>query len=108
MTEEWRGKRIIELSGPEDYSPDDVATAFTSALARDVRAVAIPEGDWPRTLASFGFSPEVVQDWCEMLRGFNSGHIVFEGRGVETRRGRVTCEYAVGAIARLQGLVTEG
>lgn len=93
LTEEWTGKRIIELYGAADYSPTDVAAAFARALGRDVRAVAIPESDWQRTVEGFGFSPEAATSYGEMMRGFNSGHIVFENNAAtETRRGETTIE----------------
>ena len=100
MTEEWTGRRIIELSGPADYSPNDVADAFADALGRNVRAIILPESEWPATISSFGFSPEAVNSYSEMMRGFNSGHIVFEGGSrAEPRRGRTTITDAVGKMA---------
>lgn len=93
LTEEWTGKRIIELHGAADYSPDDTAAAFARALGRDVRAVAIPESEWQRTVEGFGFSPEAAASYGEMMRGFNSGHIVFENNAAtETRKGETTIE----------------
>lgn len=100
LTEEWTGKRIIELHGAADYSPDDTVAAFARALGRDVRAVAIPESEWQRTVESFGFSPEAATSYGEMMRGFNSGHIVFENNAAtETRRGETTIEDYVAEAA---------
>lgn len=90
LTEDWTGKRIIELHGAADYSPNDVAAAFAAALKRDVQAVALPESEWQATIVGFGASPEAANAWCEMLRGFNSGHIIFENNGTETRKGQTT------------------
>lgn len=103
LTEEWTGERIIELYGAADYSPDDTAAAFARALRRDVRAVAIPESEWQRTVESFGFSPEAATSYGEMMRGFNSGHIVFENNAAtETRRGETTIEdYAAEAAEKI-------
>lgn len=96
MTEDWTGKRIIELHGPTDYSPEDVAATFAASLGRDVRAIAVPESEWQATISGFGFSPEAVGSYGEMMRGFNSGHIVFEGGShVQTRRGRTKIADAV-------------
>lgn len=93
LTEEWTGKRIIELHGAADYSPNDTAAAFARALRRDVRAVPIPESEWQAMIEGFGFSPEAASDYVEMIRGFNSGHIVFENNAAtETRRGQMTIE----------------
>ncbi len=63
LTEEWTGKRIIELHGAADYSPNDVAAAFANALKRDVQAVAVPESEWQTTIAGFGFSTEAVNNY---------------------------------------------
>jgi uncharacterized protein YbjT (DUF2867 family) len=103
MTEDWTGQRIIELHGPADYSPNDVAAAFAAVLNRNVQAVALPESEWQAMLSSFGFSPEVVNSYGEMMRGFNSGHIVFESsRGIETRNGQIAIEAAVGRLIESQ------
>ena len=105
MTEDWTGRRIIELHGAADYSPNDVAAAFAAALGRDVQAVAVPESEWQATLSRFGFSPEVVNNYSEMMRGFNSGHIVFEGGShVQTVKGQTTIEDAIGKMTEEQAL----
>ncbi|MEH2242932.1 NmrA family NAD(P)-binding protein [Nostoc sp.] len=104
MTENWTGKRIIELHGAADYSPNDVAAAFAATLKRDVQAVAIPESEWQATLSGFGFSPEAVNAYSEMMRGFNSGLIVFENGDIETRRGQITINAAVAEITKEQNL----
>lgn len=105
LTEDWTGKRIIELHGAADYSPNDVAAAFATALKRDVQAVAVPESEWQATLAGFGFSPEVVNSWCEMLRGVDSGYIVFEDSGTETRKGQTTIEDFAAKATTEQNLI---
>jgi len=71
--------RITELHGPKEYSPNDVAAAVSAVLKRDVSPVGVPESDWGATLGKWGFSAHAIETWGEMVRGFNSGHIVFEG-----------------------------
>jgi uncharacterized protein YbjT (DUF2867 family) len=105
LTEDWTGKRIIELYGAADYSPNDVAAAFAAALKRDVQAVALPESEWQATIASFGFSPQFSNSYSEMMRGFNSGHIVFENNGTETRKGQTTIEAFAAETAKAQNLI---
>ncbi|MGG6242515.1 NmrA family NAD(P)-binding protein [Nodosilinea sp. AN01ver1] len=103
MTADWTGKRIIELHGAADYSPNDVAAAFATALGRDVQAVAVPESDWQATISSFGFSPEAVNCYSEMMRGFNSGHIEFEGGShVQTVRGQTLLSDVVSKLIEAQ------
>lgn len=105
LTEDWTGKRIIELYGAADYSPDDVAVAFAAVLNRDVQAVALPESDWQATIVGFGASSEAANAWCEMLRGFNSGHIIFENNGIETRKGQTTIEDFAAETVKAQNLI---
>jgi uncharacterized protein YbjT (DUF2867 family) len=105
LTEDWTGKRIIELHGAADYSPNDVAAAFAAALKRDVQAVVLPESEWQATIIGFGASPEAANAWCEMLRGFNSGHIIFENNGTETRRGQMTIEDFAAETVKEQNLI---
>jgi len=103
MTEAWTGKRIIELHGAADYSPNDVAAAFAAVLNREVQAVAVPESEWQSTISSFGFSPEAVNSYSEMMRGFNSGHIVFEGGShVQTVRGQTLLSDVVSKLIEAQ------
>jgi uncharacterized protein YbjT (DUF2867 family) len=104
-TEDWTSKRIIELYGAADYSPNDVAAAFATALKRDVQAVAIPESEWQATIASFGFSPAFSNSYSEMMRGFNAGHIVFENSSTGTRRGQTTIEAFAAETAKAQNLI---
>ncbi len=103
MTADWTGKRIIELHGAADYSPNDVAVAFAAALGRDVQAVAVPEIEWQATMSRFGFSLEAVNSYSEMMRGFNSGHIVFEGGShVQTVRGQTLLSDVVSKLIEAQ------
>lgn len=104
LTEDWTGKRIIELYGAADYSPNDVAAAFATALKHGVQAVALPESEWQATITSFGFSPESSNSYSEMMRGFNSGHIVFENNGTETRKGQMTIADFAAKTAKEQNL----
>jgi len=71
--------RITELHGPKEYSPNAVAAAVSAVLKRDVSPVSVPESKWEVTLGRWGFSAHAIETWGEMIRGFNSGYIVFEG-----------------------------
>jgi hypothetical protein len=45
-------------------------------------------------------STHAVSTWSEMLRGFNSGVITFEDKGMIKTQGRVSIEEAVAAAVR--------
>ncbi len=89
MTEGGPDRRLVELHGPEDVSPDDAAAALTAILGRPVAAVAVPEAEWASRFRAQSMPERSVAGFCEMFQGFNSGLIVFEGRH-ETRRGPTT------------------
>jgi uncharacterized protein YbjT (DUF2867 family) len=99
MLDTGTGTRAIELAGPRPCSPNDAAAAFTKALGRPVKAVAVPEAAWPGVLTQAGFSPRTITSWVELFRGFNSGHIAFEGEGAIQLQGRVSLAEAIAGLA---------
>lgn len=82
------GARIVEIAAPADYTPEDIADAAgpgAKLLTHPLEAV-VP------TFQSFGFSPNAADLCREMIEGFNSGHVAFEG---DPQRGTVTAEEAI-------------
>lgn len=76
---DWQGQRIVELRGPRDYSPLDVAAALGEIVGRSVEAVPFPREKWPGFFQQLGMSESSGTRWAEMVDGFNSGWIAFEG-----------------------------
>ena len=93
---------IVELQGPQTYSPDDAALALSKLLGKSVEAVETPRQEWGNVFASNGFQERTVVAFCEMFDGFNNGRISFEG--IHTaRRGKVELIDALDALlARLR------
>ncbi|KAK9761304.1 hypothetical protein K7432_013899 [Basidiobolus ranarum] len=94
LLQDWKGVRIVELQGPEKYSPIDVAEAFSKILGNKVQAVEIPKSDWKDILSQAHVGENALEPWTEMFSGFNSGWIDFDGKG-EQLSGRVTIEQFV-------------
>jgi NAD(P)H dehydrogenase (quinone) len=95
LGENWTGKRIVELEGPARYSSNDCAAAFAAVLNRAVTAKIVPRDSWARIFESQGTAADRIGPRIEMLDGFNSGWIEFEGgRGVEAVRGTTALEVA--------------
>ena len=88
MLEKSEGLQIKELAGLQ-YSPNDVAEAFSKVLGREVRAVAIPAEQWMETLETFA-SRRNAEAYCEMTEWVNSGSIAFETQN--QIEGKVTIE----------------
>jgi NAD(P)H dehydrogenase (quinone) len=93
------GLLVLELAGPEDYSPNDIAAVLTQIFGRPVRAEALPLETSVPVLTGAGFSKDVALLFEEMNRGINSGHVDFERSGTEFRRGTTTAREALQQIA---------
>ena len=97
MAEGGARRRLVELHGPQDSSPEDAAAALADLLGHKVAAVAVPREAWPDPFRAQGLPERTVQGFCEMFDGFNTGHIAFEGTG-ETWRGATTLHTALSRI----------
>ena len=73
-----KGKQIVELAGPEDYSPDQVAVALGQILGKSVTAQHAPLSAVVPTFKSFGFSDEAAKLFEEMYTSFSTGAIGYE------------------------------
>jgi len=72
------GHVIVELAGPEEYSPEQVAVEFGRILGRKVEAQAAPLSAVVSTMTSFGFSDEAARLFEEMYTSFSKGTIGYE------------------------------
>lgn len=89
------GRKILELSGPEDYSPQDVAAAVGRRLHRDVEVQLLPLSAVVPTFTSIGFSEEAARLLEDMYAGINNSYIVLEGGGTAQPRGLITLSEAL-------------
>jgi uncharacterized protein YbjT (DUF2867 family) len=80
-----RGRRVIELSGPLDVTPADVAATLTELLGRSVKVVEAPLDAVVPTFMSFGMSQHMAELYREMYAGFIGGGITWEGKGERVR-----------------------
>jgi len=83
LRQEWTGTRYIEVAGPEQYSPNDIAQALSSALGRAIEAVAVPRENWTEFFVGQGMPQGRTETRAEMVDGFNSGWIHFGVAGTE-------------------------
>jgi uncharacterized protein YbjT (DUF2867 family) len=90
LLEPARGLRILDLAGPEEYNPDDLARILSALLHREVRAVNPPISAAVPTFMKMGFSEDAAKLFEEMFVAANSGALVFEKTGTEFRRGTIT------------------
>ena len=100
LTDPARGRRVVELAGPEDYSPQDIAQTFAAALGKPVKLETHPLDAVIPTFTAAGFSQDLARLFHEMIEGINSGHVAYEGKGATFERGSVT---ALAAINQMLG-----
>ena len=101
LREDWTGKRIVELGGPEDWSAGDVAAAFAEVLGRPVAPVFVPPEQRAAILAGAGVPAEVAAELLGMYEGIANGRVAYEENGVEHRRG------AAPLVAAVERIVTK-
>ncbi|MEC5162459.1 MULTISPECIES: NmrA family NAD(P)-binding protein [unclassified Janthinobacterium] len=75
LQEKTTGTRIVTLSGPADYAPDDVAAIISATLQKPVDVAVLPEAEWAKALADAHFSRAALAGFAEMTRGLNCSHI---------------------------------
>jgi NAD(P)H dehydrogenase (quinone) len=92
LLQDWTGNRFIEVAGPKQYSPRELAATFSKILNRPVEAVAVPRETWAETFVSQGTPADRTAYRIDMLDGFNSGHISFGVTGTEHVTGTVSLE----------------
>ncbi len=89
----WQGKRIVELEGPRPYAPLDLAAVLSRACGRPVAARLVPRQSRRELFTAQGMVDPGPRE--DMLDGFNTGWITFEGGETERRRGETSLETVV-------------
>jgi hypothetical protein len=86
---------VLELSGPHEYSPADVAAVMGEHFHRHVVVQHLPLSAVVPTLTSMGWSEDAARLFEEMYAGFENNRITYEGNGACRPRGLVTLSEAV-------------
>ena len=92
-----QGRKVVELAGPEEYSPDQTAEALGTILGKKVVTQHAPLSAVVPAFKSFGFSDEAATLFEEMYTGFSKGTIVYE-HPASIVRGTITLEEALRAM----------
>lgn len=87
-------KEIIELAGPRDYTPRELAAVLAKIVGKPVEVDAAPLEAVVPTFTSFGISPNIAGLFQEMYAGIASGKVTYEGNGARHLRGTVDAEEA--------------
>jgi uncharacterized protein YbjT (DUF2867 family) len=95
IQETWSGHRVVELEGPTQVTPNEIAAALAKLLGRAVRVDAVPRETWETFFRSQGMKNPVPR--MHMLDGFNEGWIDFENRA-GVLKGKVGLDEALKAL----------
>jgi NAD(P)H dehydrogenase (quinone) len=97
LLQDWRGKRVVELEGPERVSQNRIAAELSKALHRSVRAEAVPRENWGAIFRAQGMRDPIPR--IQMLDGFNEGWITFEGDVAGVVKGKVSLAEVIRKLA---------
>jgi uncharacterized protein YbjT (DUF2867 family) len=78
LLEGGSGKRIIQLSGPRECSPNDVAAALGRVVGKTMVAQQHPEEETAAALLAAGMNPEWSRLFQELTHGINTGRVALE------------------------------
>ena len=87
LLEGGHGRSVIELCGPRDYSPKDVAEALTRVTGKTITAQQGPEEAMVPALTGAGLNAHWASMYQEMTHGVNVKHVAFEGGAARLVRG---------------------
>jgi uncharacterized protein YbjT (DUF2867 family) len=73
------GKRVIELAGPREYTPRDVAAALGRIVGKPIVAKQEPEEGMAAALMGAGMNSEWARLFQELTHGVNTGRVAWEG-----------------------------
>jgi uncharacterized protein YbjT (DUF2867 family) len=79
LAEGGSGKRVIELAGPREYSPRDVAAALGRVVGKPIVAHQEPEEAMAAALLGSGMNAEWARLFQELTHGVNTGRVAWEG-----------------------------
>lgn len=97
LRESGTGRRIVELSGPRDWSAADVAAAFAEVLGRPVAPAFVPPPARAALLTGQGVPAEVADALLAMYEGIADGRVGRDAAS-EQRRGTVDLKTAVARL----------
>ena len=79
LAEGGGGKRVIELAGPREYSPRDVAAAVERIVGKPIVVQQAPEEAMVPALMGAGMNAEWARLFQELTHGINADVVVWEG-----------------------------
>jgi len=96
LQENWTGRRVVELEGPQRVTPNEIAATFARLLQRPVRMEVVPRESWEELFTAQAMKNPIPR--MQMLDGFNEGWIDFERGTSGSEKGVVSLETVLKAL----------
>ena len=93
------GLRIVEMEGPAQYSPADIAVALTRLLGKPIHVLELPLDAVVPEFTKLGFTEDAAKLFAEMYAGILSGHVSAPATG-EHRKGTVTPQEVLAGLLK--------
>lgn len=93
-----RSTRIIELAGPEDYSPSDVAAVIAARVGKPIGVAVAPIEGMAPMMMQFGMSEQMAGEMAGLTAAVNADHIQFGKTGGQLVRGTTSLEEVIGGV----------
>lgn len=95
-----KSTRIIELAGPVDYAPNDVALALGAAAGKPISVAIAPVDGMAPMLMQFGMSQEMANEMSGLNAAINADKITFGKPEANLIRGTTTLDQVLVALLR--------
>lgn len=83
---------IVNLHGPAEYTPSDVAATLAKILGKPVNVVLVPEAGRVGALTGAGLTEDLAKLFAEMNAGIAKGLMAWETTGVREAKGTTGLE----------------
>lgn len=96
--------RPHHIEGPEEYTPADVAVAFSEHLRRPVKVVTIPPEEWMESMVKQGFSKESAASMAAMTE------VILNNKLEKPRapdRGKISLNDHIASLIEEKGVMTQ-
>jgi uncharacterized protein YbjT (DUF2867 family) len=100
LLEGGKGRSVIELAGPRDYTPEDVAAALSRITGKSVAVEQGAEDAMVPALMAAGLNRHWAELYLELTHGLNTGHLAWEGGQARFVRGTTEIDAVLSRLVK--------
>jgi uncharacterized protein YbjT (DUF2867 family) len=100
LLEGAKGYSVIELAGPREYTPEDVAATLSRITGKPVATQQGPEDAMVPALMGAGMNRHWAELYQEMTHALNTGHLAWEGGRARAVRGTTEIDAVLSKLVK--------